>query len=184
MSELRSFRAVRGLPVVTLKEGAHAGKLEDFYFSLADARVLGFRVRVPGFWGGDAGIAAGEVSLLGRDYVLASASAVVEAGHAEAPENSRAWWSGWVGSPVLCRRGAQIGKIEDAMLALGPARVVGFGVDGGRVLFPGPRVVVGVDSVVVEDDALVLSFTERPDSPEWWAAVAARVPNGSGPTGG
>lgn len=173
---MTSFQSVRGLPVVTVAEGGYAGKLDDFLFRYEDVAVFGFRLRAPGFWGGALGVATADVVRLGRDYVLVSGDAAVEkegSGGSAAPD--RGWWSDWVGVKVLARRGTDLGKVEDVVLDERPSRLRALVLDGGRVVVPGRRALVGRDAVIVEEEAVVQVLAERVDTPEWWARVATIV---------
>lgn len=171
---MRTFRAVRGLPVVTLAEGGHAGKVDDFLFSLANFSIYGFKLRAPGFWSTDTGVATDEVERLGRDYVLVSRESAIESsGDDTGAAEDRVWWSAFVGIPLLARRGAQLGKVEDVLVEEKPRRVVALLLDDHQVVVLGGATILRADSAVIEDEAQVRRTTARPDSPEWWQEVAA-----------
>ncbi len=173
---MRVFQAARGLPVVTLVEGGYAGKLDDFLFELESLAVLGFRLRAPGFWGGARGVAAGNVVLLGRDYVLVRDEAVVEReGNRGGDSANRAWFSSWAGRKVFARKGVELGTVEDVVLDDAPRVVRAWVIDGGRVVVPGPRVVLGSESVIVDDERVVVTTGEKVDTAAWWAKVAGVV---------
>ncbi|MBM4391745.1 MAG: PRC-barrel domain-containing protein [Deltaproteobacteria bacterium] len=170
---MRLFHAAKGLPVVTLAEGGYAGKLDDFLFELDSLAVLGFRLRAPGFWGGARGVAVGNVVLLGRDYVLVRDEAIVEReGQRGADTTDRAWFSDWDGRKVVARRGVDLGAVEDVVLDEQPSVVRAWVLDGGRVVVPGPRAVLAADSVIVDDERVVVSIGEKVDTAAWWARVA------------
>ncbi len=170
---MRVFNAAKGLPVVTLAEGGYAGKLDDFLFELESLAVLGFRLRAPGFWGGARGVAAGNVVLLGRDYVLVRDEAVVEReGHRGSSNADRAWFSDWAGRKVVARKGVELGTVEDVVLDDKPGLVRAWVLDGGRVVVPGPRVVLASESVIVDDERVVVATGEKVDTAAWWAKLA------------
>lgn len=167
-----TFGAVKGLPVVSLEQGGYLGKLDDMMIRLEDGRVLGFTVRAPGFFGGSRGVAAAEVVLLGREYVLVKSDAsAVPAGDARGPADGRVWWSDWSASRCLARRGTELGRIEDVVLDVHPVALRALWLSGGHLLVPGPRVVLGEDSVIVEEESALSRVPEREESPGWWRVV-------------
>ncbi|MBM4365983.1 MAG: PRC-barrel domain-containing protein [Deltaproteobacteria bacterium] len=170
---MRVFNATKGLPVVTLAEGGYAGKLDDFQFEIDSLAVLGFRLRAPGFWGGARGVAAGNVVLLGRDYVLVRDEAIVEReGHRAASTAGRAWFGDWAGRKVVARRGVELGTVDDVVLDDRPSVVRAWVLDGGRVVVPGPRAELAADSLIVDDERVVVGTGEKVDSVAWWARLA------------
>ncbi len=173
---MKSFLAVRGLPVVTVAEGGYAGKLDDFLFRFDDVAILGFRLRAPGFWGGALGVACENVVRLGRDYVLVSGDDVVERERGGGVVSAdRAWWSDWVGVKVLARRGTDLGRVEDVLVDERPSRLRALVLDGGRVVLPGRKALVGRDAVIVDEEAAVHVFPEKHESAEWWEKVTQVV---------
>lgn len=181
---VRTFRSVRGLPVVTVAEGVHGGKLDDFLCSLDGFTVHGFRLRAPGFWSGETGVAASDVALLGRDYVLIAREAAIEQGTGSQDAGSRrAWWSDLVGTSVMARRGAELGKVEDVVLDDQPRVVRALVLEGGAVLplrdtGNSTAIILGGDSVILDDESALLRIPDKVDSPEWWKAVATALTHG------
>lgn len=178
---MRTFRSARGLPVVTLAEGIHGGKLDDFLFSLDSFAVHGFRLRAPGFWSGETGVAVGDVVILGRDYIVISRETAIESGTGSQEAGARrAWWSDLVGTSVMARRGHELGKVDDVILDPQPRAVLALVLDGGELLplrdtGNSTAIILGGDSVVLDDESSLVRLTEKTDSPEWWKAVATAL---------
>lgn len=173
---LVSFLGVKGLPVVARAEGGYVGKLDDVLVRIEDLSAIGYKLRAPGFWGGARGVVAAAVERLGRDYVIVRDEASVEAaGDSRGSFEDRVWWSDWVGSKCISRRGVDLGKLSDLVLEATGGRVCAFVLDGGRVVVPGPKCAVGQDSVIVDDESVIVKLADAEDSPGWWSAVEAQI---------
>lgn len=173
---LVSILGVKGLPVVARAEGGYVGKLDDVLVRIEDLSAIGYKLRAPGFWGGARGVVAGAVERLGRDYVIVRDEASVEAaGDSRGSFDDRVWWSEWAGSKCISRRGAELGKLTDLVIDAHGGRVRALVIDGGRLVVPGPRCAIGPDSVIVDDETVIVKISEAEDSPGWWAAVEAQI---------
>jgi uncharacterized protein YrrD len=164
--------SIRGLPVVARAEASFVGKLDDFLVRLDNLAVIGFKLRAPGFFGGARGVAAAAVERIGRDYVIVGGeSAVEEGGASRGTLDDRVWWSDWAGVRFIERRGGEVGRLQDLLLASDGSAVHGFLVDGNRLVVPSAHCAVGADSLILESAAAAARLPGPADSAEWWAAV-------------
>lgn len=171
-----TLHAVKGLPVVTRAEGGHAGKVDDVLVHVENLVAIGYKVRAPGFWGGVCGVAAEAVERLGRDFVIVRDAAAVEpAGESRGSLDDRVWWSDWIGSKCIGRRGEDHGKLTDLILERESGRIRALVLDGGRLVVPGPRSNITADSVIVDDAGAITKIADAMDSAAWWAAVELAI---------
>ena len=172
---MQRFDAARGRQVVTLREGANVGKLDDFQFDIRTWRIFGYRLKSPHVFGRAGGVAAADVEKVGRDVVFVSAeSKVVWSGATRNPEEGRAWASRYLGTKVLSRDGTDLGTVEDLVFDPAAHLLVAVVLSDGRLALLGERVSTGPAAVVLEDTryAVPLLDVEEGEDPElWWARM-------------
>lgn len=168
--------AVRGLPVVARQEGSFVGKLDDFLVRVEGLEVIGYKIRSPGIFSSARGVAASAVEKLGQDYVIVTGHAQVEqAGSSRGALEEGVWWSDWSGIRGIVRRGAEVGRLHDLVLASDGSRVRGFLLDGNRLVVPGRQCAVGHDSLILESEAAVARLPASSDASEWWKELELRI---------
>jgi len=184
---MQRYEATRGRQVVTLREGAIVGKLDDFQFDIRTWRIFGYRLKSLHVFGRAGGVAAADLEKVGRDVVFVSAeSKVVWSGAARNPEEGRAWASRYLGTKVLSRDGTDLGVVEDLLFDPTAHALVAVVLADGRLALLGEHVSTGPAAVVLEDTrfAVPLIDAEEGEDPElWWARMeqAARRGRPEGP---
>jgi len=177
--------AVRGLPVVARQEGSFVGKLDDFLVRVEGLEVIGYKLRSPGLFSSARGVAASAVEKLGHDYVIVTGEAQVEqAGTSRGALEEGVWWSDWSGVRGIVRRGAEVGRLHDLVLARDGSSVRGFLLDGNRLVAPGRHCAVGHDSLILESEAAAVRLPAATDSPEWWKELESRINEACAPNPG
>lgn len=174
--------AARGLPVVARQEGSFLGKLDDFLVRFEALDVVGYKLRGPGLFSSARGVAASAVEKLGLDYVIVSGESHVEqAGSSRGATEDCVWWSDWTGVRAIVRRGSEVGRLNDLLLAPDGSRVRGFLLDGNRLVVPGRQCAVGQDSLILDSETVVLRLPPASDAEAWWAEVERRVDEACSP---
>lgn len=180
---MRIFQRAKKLQVGTLAEGALLGRLEDFQFDLENGDIYGWRIRGGGVFGKTGGLPAEALVLIGRDLALVRGEAAVEwVGGVRTAAEGRAWATTYVGTRVMTRRGAEVGKVEDYVVEAGPSRVVALLLDEGRCVPVGAHAALGKDAVILDDPAAARALpSEAVESSAWWDGVAAILEGRSTP---
>lgn len=158
---MRTWRKIRGLAAVTLDEGAIVGRLIDFQFDLETGGIFGWRLKSSGVFGRAGGVAARDVTLIGRDAVLLRGVDAVEWGGGKPrPVDGRGWASMLVGRGVMTRAGDMVGAVKD--LALDPrGTVLALMLDGDRILPLEARLRLGPEVAVIESREAVVELPEE-----------------------
>lgn len=172
---MRTFQRAKKLQVGTLAEGALLGRLEDFQFDLETGEIYGWRIKGGGVFGKTGGLPAEALVLLGRDLAIVRGEAAVEwAGGARTAADGRAWATTYAGTRVMTRRGAELGKVEDYVLDVGPCRVVAVLLDEARCVPLGGAAALGKDAVILDDPTTARALpAEAVESAAWWDGLTA-----------
>lgn len=171
----------RNRQIVTRKEGAIVGKLDDFQFDLMTRRVYGYRLKGAGMFSKAGGVNAQVLDLIGRDVAFIGAEDQVEwkGGGARNAQEGRAWASQYRGTRVMSRSGTALGAVEDFVFDPTEDAVRALILDDQRVVQLDERVATGPAAVIVESEALL---QEQPQTAaaqeEWWRRI---MPSASEP---
>jgi uncharacterized protein YrrD len=180
------FEESRGRPVVTRKEGAIIGKLEDFQFDLKNWLVYGYLLRSTSLFRKSGGVRAEDLDQVGRDVAFIRSESQVEwIGGTRNTEDGRSWASRYLGIKAISRDGAALGSVEDLVFHPGDRRVVAVVLTGNRIARLDERVSTGSAAVVLagEEVAVALPEGQVDESPEaWWHRVLDAT--GAGPAAG
>lgn len=174
---MRMFSRTRKLQVATIAEGALLGRVDDFQFDLETGEIFGWRVKGTGVFAKTGGLPAAAMVNLGRDVALVRGEAAIEWGpHARSGGDGRSWGSAYLGTRVVTRRGAELGRVEDFVLEADPPRVRVLLLDGGRIVPYGHQAAVGKDAVILDDPGVARVVPDAAvDTVAWWEAVRAML---------
>jgi uncharacterized protein YrrD len=111
---VNTYRKCHGRTLVSLREGALVGKLDDFQFDLESRRIYGYRVKAGGVFGKAGGVKATLIERVGRDVAFVDREESVEwnQGGRNAADG-RAWASQYKGTRVMSRSGKMMGQVHD-----------------------------------------------------------------------
>lgn len=175
---LDTWRRAQNLQVATLAEGAFVGRLEDFQFDLETHRIYGWRLKGAGMFSKHGGVAAEQLTLLGRDLAFVRALDVVEwSGGRLSVVDGRAWASSYRGTQAVTRRGRALGAVQDFVLERGGGQITGLLLHGGLLLPLDGRVHTGPAAVIAESQDVAVEMPEEggDERGAWWARLTAVV---------
>lgn len=111
---MNTYRKCQGRTLVSLREGALVGKLDDFQFDLESRRIYGYRVKASGVFAKAGGVKAELIERVGRDvaFVDTEDSISWSQGGRNAADG-RAWASQYKGTRVMSRSGKMMGQVHD-----------------------------------------------------------------------
>ncbi len=111
---MNTYRKCQGRTLVSLREGALVGKLDDFQFDLESRRIYGYRVKASGVFAKAGGVKATLIERVGRDVAFVDREDSVEwsQGSRNAADG-RAWASQYKGTRVMSRGGKMMGQVHD-----------------------------------------------------------------------
>lgn len=111
---MNTYRNCNGRTLVSLREGALVGKLDDFQFDLESRRIFGYRVKATGVFAKAGGVKASAIEKVGRDVAFVDREDSVEwtQGSRNVAEG-RAWASQYKGTRVMSRGGKMMGQVHD-----------------------------------------------------------------------
>jgi sporulation protein YlmC with PRC-barrel domain len=139
MDELMTARSLTTRPVVTLGGDAVA-QVKDTVFDAAAGRITGFTLSGRGLLSGSLGhrLPWSAVHCLGHDAVMVRA--LRGPAGASAGAGGEVMRDRLLGAKLLTDAGTEVGTVLDVVVeGGGSGRVVGFKVDAGKALVPGPR---------------------------------------------
>lgn len=169
------YEEARGRPIVTRKEGAIIGKLDDFQFDLRSGQVFGYLVRATSLFRKAGGVRASDLDQVGRDVVFIGSESQVEwIGGNRNSEDGRSWASRYLGTKVVTRDGSAMGSVEDLCFHPGDRQVVAVVLSGNRIVRLDERISTGSAVVVIADSELAVPMPESRDeeaSETWWHRV-------------
>lgn len=175
---LETWMRAHDLQIVSRKEGAFVGRLEDFQFDLETHRIYGWRLKASGMFGKTGGIPAADMELIGRDVAFITSEAAIEWGSGRAgPVGGRAWASAYKGTQAISRRGRSLGAVRDFVIDGSGTRVTGLVLHGAVLLPLDGRVQTGPSAIIAESDdvAVELPGDEADEPTNWWARVRSAV---------
>jgi uncharacterized protein YrrD len=169
------FEESRGRPIVTRKEGAIIGKLDDFQFDLRSGQVFGYLVRATSLFRKAGGVRAEDLDQVGRDVAFIGSESQVEwIGGSRNTEDGRTWASRYLGTRIVTRDGAALGTVDDLVFHPGDRQVVAVVVSSNRIIRIDSRVSTGPAVVVLAEERIAVPMPEAHESelPEaWWRRV-------------
>ncbi len=111
---MNTYRKCQGRTLVSLREGALVGKLDDFQFDLESRHIYGYRVKASGVFAKAGGVKATSIERVGRDVAFVDREDSVEWGQGSRnPAEGRAWASQYKGTRVMSRGGKMMGQVHD-----------------------------------------------------------------------
>ncbi|MED5372878.1 MAG: PRC-barrel domain-containing protein [Myxococcota bacterium] len=130
---MNTLRKCQGRSVVSLKEGANVGRLDDFQFDLESRRIYGYRIKESGVFGKAGGVRAELLTRIGRDVgFVDSEDSVSWSGGGRNAEEGRAWASQYKGTRVMSRGGRMMGQVHDLVFDEEEDRVLAIFLDERR----------------------------------------------------
>ena len=175
---LETWMRAHDLQVVSRKEGAFVGRLEDFQFDLETHRIYGWRLKASGMFGKTGGIPAADMELIGRDVAFITSEAAIEWGSGRAGSvGGRAWASAYRGTEAISRRGRSLGAVHDFVIDDSGPRVTGLVLHGAVLLPLDGRVQTGPSAIIAESDdvAVELPGDEADEPTTWWVRVRSAL---------
>ena len=111
---MNTYRKCQGRTLVSLREGALVGKLDDFQFDLEGRNIYGYRVKASGVFAKAGGVKATLIERVGRDVAFVDREDSVEWGQGSRnAAEGRAWASQYKGTRVMSRGGKMMGQVHD-----------------------------------------------------------------------
>jgi uncharacterized protein YrrD len=175
MKLLMNASQIRGLPVVTVRDGEDVAEVRDVIYDPEAGRLVGLSLNQRGFLAGRSRevLPAAAIHAIGQDAVMVrDESSLVAPADAPADIAHPATERNVLGDDVLTEGGTSLGKVTDLVLLVGSSgEVVGYQIDkagGGQGYIPLPAqlAVSGVALVVpniteefVQDDLVGLGAT-------------------------
>lgn len=168
---VHTWKRAQNIEVVTTKEGARIGALVDFQFDLADGRIYGWRIKGIGMFGKSGGVAAADLTLIGRDVAFVTSEQAVEwttAGPREV--DGRAWASDYRGTSAISRRGRSMGAVQDFVIDETGRQISGLILHGNLLLPLTDEVNMGPAAVIAQrdDQAVEVPDSRNEDQADWW----------------
>ena len=171
---LTSYKEAHGLLVISLREGAILGRLEDFQFDLKSRTIYGYLLKGSGMFAKLGGVAAEHLERIGRDVAFVRSEDDVEWSASRNAEAGRAWASQYRRTQVVGRNGVGLGQVEDFVFRAGQG-IRGLILDGDRRVELDDQVSTGLAAVVIADPELVADITppegEGEGEDNWWSGL-------------
>jgi uncharacterized protein YrrD len=169
------FAESRGRPVVTRKEGAIIGKLDDFQFDLKSWQIYGYLLRSQSLFRKAGGVRSEDLDQVGRDVAFIRSESQVEwIGGTRNSEDGGGWGSRYLQTKAISRDGAAIGAVEDLVYQPADRRVLAVILTGNRIALLDERVSTGAAAVVLASESVAVAMPEviEGETPEdWWRHV-------------
>jgi len=172
---LITYRKAQGLLVVSRREGAVVGKLDDFQFDLNSHVIYGYLLKGTGMFGKSGGVRAEALDQVGRDVVFIRSEEDVDWQHAyRNAEQDRAWASQYRGRRVMDRRGTELGEVQDFVFDPREDIVVALLLDSESMLPLSDLVATGPAAIIV-DGPEIIERIQPTDSvtEDWWSRLLA-----------
>ncbi len=170
-----TYRKAQGLLVVSRREGAVVGKLDDFQFDLNSHAIYGYLLKGTGMFGKSGGVRAEALDQVGRDVVFIRSEEDVDWQHVHRnAEQDRAWASQYRGRRVMDRRGAELGEVQDFVFDPEQDRVVALLLDSESLLPLGEEVATGPAAIIVDGPETIERIPPTESiSGDWWTRLLA-----------
>jgi len=183
---METWKRSQNMQVVSLKEGAVLGRVDDFQFDLESHEIFGWRLKGVGMFSKAGGVAAEHLRQIGRDVAFVNSENDVEwTGGKTNTAPGRAWASAYNGMSVMSRRGTVMGAVKDFVIDISADRVTGLILHGDRLLVLNEEVQTGSDVIIARSPELLVELPDEEPKEPWWSrirdALRARTSNNRRP---
>lgn len=108
---------LKGLPVASMTEEAAIGQIDDTLIHPDTGEVIGFWVKLPGWFAGKRALSSRDVTAYEHDAVLVhNAESLVSPDDVQPFRSIAKRQDHWVGKSVQTEAGEQLGKVTDAIV--------------------------------------------------------------------
>ncbi|MEL6346856.1 MAG: PRC-barrel domain-containing protein [Myxococcota bacterium] len=167
-----TWKRAEKMQVVSLKEGAIVGRLDDFQFDLESRQIYGWRLKGLGMFSKAGGTPAARITQIGADVAFITSESDVEwSGIRAKAVVGRAWASGYIGMSVMSRRGTVMGAVKDFVIDVQADVVTSMILHGNRLLVLDEQVQTGSDVIIVRSSDILIDLPEEEQREPWWARV-------------
>ena len=168
-----TYKRSIGMQIVSQKEGAFIGKLDDFQFDFESREIYGWRIRrrqrMFRSYGGGKAI---QLLLVGQDVALIEQQADVEWNRNKKNQvDGRGWASEYLKVEVLNRSGHRVGSILDFVIDPAGNELRGLILENRNLLPLTDDVVLRTESVIIPSSLQLVSLPEEESSEGWWQKI-------------
>ncbi len=166
---VETWKRAQNLQIISLKEGAAVGRLDDFQFDLESWKIYGWRLKGLGVFARAGGVTPDRLKLIGRDVAFVESEQDIEwSGGRPNQARDRAWASAYNGMSVMSRRGSMMGAVQDFVIDVAGDAVTGLILHGNRLLVLNEDVQTGPDVIIARTSDVVVALPEGEQKASWW----------------